>query len=107
MADIDWNALTLAELKSIEKKAAKAIESFEARKKQEALAALEARATEMGYSLKGLLGATGTKPTKSPPKHMHPENPSLTWTGRGRQPKWIKEGLSAGKSLEDFAIASS
>jgi DNA-binding protein H-NS len=27
-----------------------------------------------------------------------------TWTGRGLQPKWIKEALASGRSLEDLAI---
>ena len=27
-----------------------------------------------------------------------------TWSGRGLQPKWLKQALSSGKSLSDFAI---
>lgn len=27
-----------------------------------------------------------------------------TWSGRGLQPKWLKSALSAGRTLEDFAI---
>lgn len=104
MADIDWDALSLKELKDIQKKAAKAIETFESRKKQEALSALEKKASELGFSLKDLLGKATTKATKSTPKYAHPANPDLTWTGRGRQPQWIKDGLKAGKKLEDFAI---
>lgn len=104
MADIDWDALSLKELKGIQKKATKAIESFEDRKKQEALNALEAKAAELGFSLKNLVGKKGAKATKSLPKYAHPENPAVTWTGRGRQPQWIKDGLKVGKSLEDFAI---
>ena len=104
MADIDWNALSLEELKDIQKKATKAIESFEARKKQEALAKLEAKAAEMGFTLKELIGNTKGSGNKAAPKYAHSENPSLTWTGRGRQPNWIKDGLASGKSLEDFAI---
>ncbi|WP_342344670.1 H-NS histone family protein [Vannielia litorea] len=34
----------------------------------------------------------------------HPENPTVTWYGRGRQPKWIKEALANGKRLEKFLI---
>ncbi|MEO0486254.1 MAG: H-NS histone family protein [Pseudomonadota bacterium] len=104
MVAIDWDALTLKELKDIQKKVAQAIDSFEDRKKQEALTALEAKAAEMGFTLKELLGKAPSKATKSPPKYAHPENPALTWTGRGRQPRWIKDGLNSGKSLEDFAI---
>lgn len=27
-----------------------------------------------------------------------------TWTGRGLQPKWLKEALASGKSLDDLKI---
>ena len=41
---------------------------------------------------------------KGVPKYQNPADPSRTWTGKGRKPAWIAEGLEAGKSLEDFAI---
>lgn len=104
MAKINWDKLSLDELKDIQKQAGKAISTFEARKKQEALAAVEAKAVELGFTLKSLVGSGSAKASKAPPKYAHPENPTLTWSGRGRQPGWIKEGLSSGKSLEDFAI---
>ena len=37
-------------------------------------------------------------------KYRHPENGDITWTGRGRQPAWIKEHEAKGGSREDFAI---
>lgn len=104
MKDINWDALSLDELKVIQKKATKAIESFEARKRKEALAVVEAKAAEMGFSLSELTGGTKTKSTKSAPKYCHPENPAKTWTGKGRQPNWIKDALADGKSLEDLLI---
>ncbi|WP_415404111.1 H-NS family nucleoid-associated regulatory protein [Tateyamaria sp. SN3-11] len=104
MKDIDWDALSLDDLKNIQKKAAKAIEGFETRKRKEALAAVEAKAAEMGFSLSELTGGTKTKSTKSAPKYCHPENPAKTWTGKGRQPNWIKEALANGKTLEDLLI---
>ena len=104
MQDIEWDALSLDELKDIQKKAAKAIESYEARKRKEALAAVEAKAAEMGFSLSELTGGAKTKATKSAPKYSHPENPAKTWTGKGRQPNWVKDALANGKALEDLLI---
>lgn len=105
MTEIDLNDLSLAELKTLEKDVAKAIAYFEGRKKAEAIAALEERAKEFGFKLEEL---TGLAPTKKRPaseaKYVHPENPSVTWSGHGRKPQWINAGLAAGKSLEDFAI---
>jgi DNA-binding protein H-NS len=40
-----------------------------------------------------------------PPKYRNPENPAETWTGRGRQPKWVVAKLAEGKNLKDFEIA--
>jgi DNA-binding protein H-NS len=40
------------------------------------------------------------------PKYRNPSNPSETWSGRGRKPKWVEEQLSAGKSLDGLLIQS-
>ena len=96
--------LSLDELKTLQKQVTKAISDFEENQRKEALAAVEAKAKEFGYSLTDLTGKTKTKSKASPPKYRHLENPALTWSGRGRQPAWIKEGLQAGKTLDDYAI---
>src|ERR671918_554736 len=36
------------------------------------------------------------------PKYINPDNPDQTWSGRGQQPKWLKEALVNGKTLEEF-----
>jgi DNA-binding protein H-NS len=41
---------------------------------------------------------------KVEPKFRHPEDPSRTWSGRGRQPQWVVEFLSAGRAIDDFRI---
>lgn len=105
MASIDLSKLDLDDLKQLQQDVGKAIKHFEARRKQEALAAAEATAREMGFSLHEIIGeAPKGKRVTNPPKYRNPENPEVTWTGRGRQPAWIKEGLKAGKSLDDFLI---
>ncbi|GAB5449355.1 H-NS histone family protein [Gymnodinialimonas sp.] len=102
---MDLEKLSLEELKQLQKETAKAVEGFEARKRAEALAELEQVATKHGFKLKDLISGNPTKAkSQGAAKYIHPENSALTWTGRGRQPKWIKGGLAAGKSLEDFAI---
>jgi DNA-binding protein H-NS len=37
------------------------------------------------------------------PKYKDPET-GATWTGRGKQPKWLSAHLSAGKSIDQFKI---
>ena len=99
--------MSLDELKRLQKDVAKTIDDYEERRRREALAAVEAKASEMGFTLAELTGSTPAKKggrPRLPPKYQHPENPALTWSGRGRQPAWIKDGLQAGKALEDYAI---
>ena len=46
---------------------------------------------------------SSTKGGKVAAKYRNPETGD-TWTGRGRQPKWVEAALAAGKKLEDLAI---
>jgi DNA-binding protein H-NS len=38
------------------------------------------------------------------PKYRNPTQPSETWAGRGKQPRWVKMQLSLGTRLEDMEI---
>jgi len=38
------------------------------------------------------------------PKYRNPGNPSQTWAGRGKAPRWISDMLAAGKSIDDLLI---
>lgn len=105
MADFNLEALSLKELRQLQKDLAKAISTYEDRHKAEARAKLEAIAKEMGYSFADLIGVE-VKTTRAPAvaKYRHPENPSLTWSGRGRKPQWFVDALQAGKLAGDLAI---
>jgi len=105
MTDYDLEALSLAELRKLDKYVARSISTFENRQKADARAKVEAFSKEMGYSLAELVGHDA-KPKRTPaaPKYQHPENKALTWSGRGRRPLWFVEALEAGKTAEDLAI---
>jgi DNA-binding protein H-NS len=98
----DLENMTLDELRTLRKDVDHAIKSFEKRKKKEALVAAQKAAQEHGFSLDEILD--GKSGTKGAPKYANPENAEQTWTGRGRQPQWVKDAFAAGKSLEDLAI---
>ncbi|OWY10310.1 H-NS histone family protein [Thioclava sp. NG1] len=106
MNKFNLEELDLDELKTLQKNVAKAIQNYEARKRREALQAIEAVAREKGYSLSDLTGAATAKSARTPhpPKYQHPENAALTWSGRGRQPAWVKEHLKADKPLDELLI---
>jgi len=38
------------------------------------------------------------------PKFQNPSDPSETWAGRGKQPRWMVLQLKAGKKMNDFLI---
>jgi DNA-binding protein H-NS len=38
------------------------------------------------------------------PKFQNPSDPSETWAGRGKQPRWLVSQLKAGKKINDFLI---
>lgn len=102
---IELGSMSLDELKALRKDVESAITSFEKRRKQEALIAAQRAAEEHGFSLDEILTTKNGKPaTKGVPKYANPADPSQTWTGRGRQPQWIKDALAAGKSLDQLAI---
>ena len=104
--DINLNDLSLEELKILQKDVAKAVDSFEERRRKDALVSLESKARELGFSLSELVGGKKkSEKSAAPAKYQNPADPTLTWTGRGRQPGWIKEGLQSGKSLEHFLIS--
>ena len=108
MAKIKLDKLSLGELKDLQKDVARAITSLEKRQRDDALAAIQAAAKEHGYSLDELMGGSSKKTAKprtpAAPKYRHPENPEVTWSGRGRQPKWIKDVLADGKDLDAYLI---
>jgi DNA-binding protein H-NS len=96
--------MSLQELKQLRKGVEKAIESYEARHLAEARAKLEAQAKELGYSLEAIAGVSKTGSAKRLPKYRHPDNPTLTWTGMGRKPKWFIDAIEAGMSKDDLKI---
>lgn len=99
-------------LKLVQAFAAERIEELEQQHKADALARLHEIARESGFTLEQLTGSgeagSGTKKRKMPPvppKYRDPNDADRTWTGRGRQPKWVREQIEAGKDLEDLRIS--
>ncbi|CUT11505.1 putative DNA binding protein [Bradyrhizobium sp.] len=39
------------------------------------------------------------------PKYRNLSAPYETWSGRGKQPKWLTAALRAGRSIDDFLIS--
>jgi DNA-binding protein H-NS len=40
------------------------------------------------------------------PKYQNPNEPSETWSGRGKQPRWLTAALKTGHTIDDFVIGN-
>ncbi|MGY2906906.1 H-NS histone family protein [Bradyrhizobium sp. URHC0002] len=48
---------------------------------------------------------TGRRPYPTVlPKFRNPDQPSETWAGRGKTPRWLAAKLKSGKRIDDFRI---
>lgn len=104
---MDVDTLSRDELFKLRSDVDKAIETLETRRKAQARAAAEEIAKQHGFALSELLNSekpARKKGQKNPARYRNPANPEQTWTGRGRQPGWIKDALAEGKSLDIFEM---
>ena len=53
----------------------------------------------------GLAHAARRKYPRVFPKFRNPQVPSETWSGRGKQPRWLSAALKTGRKIEEFVIA--
>jgi DNA-binding protein H-NS len=47
---------------------------------------------------------SSTKGVKVAAKYRNPANPSETWSGRGKHPRWMATEIANGRKAEDFLI---
>jgi DNA-binding protein H-NS len=69
---------------------------------------LDAEKQELERRLAQLTGRheTARRPyPKVHPKYRNPERPSETWSGRGKQPRWVDAHLKSGKKVDDLLIS--
>lgn len=62
-----------------------------------------------GFGLDEVLGrsggaARGKARGKVKPKYRNPADPTQTWSGRGKRPRWFHAALTAGKKEKDLLI---
>lgn len=101
---MDIEELDLKQLRELRSKVDRAIATLEDRRRREALEAVKKAAQEHGFALNQLMDDAARSRQPVAPKYANPADPSMTWSGRGRKPRWVEEQLAAGKSLTDLAI---
>jgi DNA-binding protein H-NS len=110
---IDLKDMTRKELEKLRGDIDKQIERLKQQDLKKAREAAEKAVASMGFSLDDVVDPSGKKKTRGTggktksagtPKYVNPDNPSQTWTGKGRQPKWFKDAIAAGKSPESMEL---
>ncbi|WP_133479677.1 H-NS family nucleoid-associated regulatory protein [Cognatilysobacter segetis] len=122
---LDLNSMSAKELEALIAQAKKRRSVLSKRKPVATVRArLEQIARAEGYSIAELFGTRGgaaggaaagappkaaRKPSKMAgskvaPKYRNPDNESETWSGRGKQPRWLQAHTSKGRVLDDFLI---
>ena len=101
MENIDLQSMPLDELWALHQ----TVCSVLVRKLEAEKASLERRLNELSRVGK----ASNETPQRRPypevhPKFRNPEPPHQTWSGRGHQPRWVRELVAAGTSLDDLRI---
>lgn len=99
---IDLSQLTPAELDALVAEATKQRKALFRQQLGDARRQVIQYAKSLGYSIEELFG--GGKGEKASVKYQNPNNPSQTWSGRGKRPGWFKDALAAGKNKEDMAV---
>lgn len=101
---VNLDSMSKEELQKLRKETERKLKDFDQRRRAEARAAAEKAIKDYGYSLDDLVGSTKRAASTSAPRYRHPENASMTWTGRGRKPGWVIAHLESGGQIEDLAI---
>ena len=105
----DISDLSVEELKKLQVEAEALIASKKDQAVEDAYNQILAIAENVGLSIDQILELGATKRKKTTRKSVEPRyrskaNPNDTWTGRGKQPRWLVAELEKGAKLESFLI---
>jgi DNA-binding protein H-NS len=100
MKQSDLESMSADELWILHEKISAMLSSKLAAEKQ----ALERRLAQVNRRIEHKEKARRPYP-KVHPKYRNPERPSETWSGRGKQPRWVGGQLRTGKKINDLLIS--
>jgi len=111
MSKLDFETMSLDELWSLHEQLGAVLAErivIEKRELEQRLIQLN-RGKEPQHELNASGGGPARQRRKYPrvlPKYRNPSMPAETWSGRGKQPRWLVLALKAGSKIEDFRIAT-
>ena len=111
---MDLSKLSVGDLRALQDQVTKQLKVAAEKDISKAREEIHAIAQRAGISLQELLSAShGKKSGKGKPvkaagkvrvQFRNPSNAEQQWTGRGRQPQWVKEWLDAGEALDALRV---
>lgn len=105
MAAVNLNDLSTTELRDLAQKLEMELGHRRSGDIRNAAAQMRELAASVGMTVEQVMAAGGTqKKGGGVAKYQNPDDPSQTWTGRGKRPNWVHEALSRGKTLDDLRI---
>jgi len=103
---MDLSNMSVGDMRNLQEQIKQEMKKREVQDVQKAREQIQAIAQSVGMSLKDLIaaGGRGSKGASVAVRYRHPEDNAQQWTGRGRQPKWVKEWVEGGKSIDDLRV---
>ena len=102
----DLSNLSVSELQAVIDNAAAALKIKQDSERKDVYAKIKELAASVGATV-DIYVADKKEPRKMAkvePKFRHPTDASLTWTGRGLTPKWMRALLDEGRDKSEFLI---
>lgn len=98
---MNLSTMTMVELRNLHDKIEQEIGSRERQDLSKAREQIMAIAQQAGIPLKQLiLDGLHPRTGKVAVRYRNPDNAAEQWTGRGRQPLWVKNWVESGKSID-------
>lgn len=101
---IDLSKHSIAQLRELQSQIEEQIKLRQRSEVGKAKQQIIAIAESVGMTVIEIMGKKETKAVAA--QYRNPEDPTQQWSGRGRQPLWIKDYLGrTGKAMDDLKIA--
>lgn len=101
---MDISGLSVSQLQNLQQEIDSTILVRKEKEKEALKQQIKDLLKQHGTTLEELFGSKGNKRAKAAPKYRNPDDPSQTWSGRGRTPNWLLEKVNSGVSKESFLI---
>jgi len=102
---MDLSNMSASDLRNLQEQVKRELKKRETQDLQKAKEEIFAIAQRVGLPLKELVATNSRgKGGTVAARYRNPQDSGQQWTGRGRQPKWVKDWLDAGNPIDDLRI---